>query len=118
MATQPGQKQWGLTPPISTALPNDKEKELNDALIEELKTHDNFETPENTEKRRKVLQHLQNVTLEFCREVARKKGLPQSVMDNAGGLVSTFGSYRLGVYGPGLYPSTFVKSKESSRVLT
>lgn len=101
MASQSDQKQWGLTPPISVALPTEKEKELNDALIDELKAHDNFETPENTEKRRGVLQHLQNVTLEFVRQVARKKGLPQTMIDNAGGLVSTFGSYRLGVYGPG-----------------
>lgn len=29
------------------------------------------------------------------------KNLPQPVVDKAGGKIFTFGSYRLGVYGPG-----------------
>lgn len=101
MSVQSEQKQWGLTPPLSTTLPTEKDLTLNDALTQELRARDNYETPENTEKRRLVLQHLQNVTETFVKEVARKKGLPPTVIDHAGGLVATFGSYRLGVYGPG-----------------
>lgn len=33
--------------------------------------------------------------------VSRKKGLSAAAVDAAGGKVFTFGSYRLGVYGPG-----------------
>ncbi|KAF2092708.1 poly(A) polymerase Pap [Rhizodiscina lignyota] len=95
------QQQWGVTPPISNAAPTEKELELNDSLLVELKQQDNFEPPEDTEKRKVVLEKMQKVTEEFVRQVARKKGLPQSVVDNAGGKVTTFGSYRLGVYGPG-----------------
>ena len=40
--------------------------------------------------------------MEFVKHVGRQKGLPPSVVDNAGGKVCTFGSYRLGVYGPGM----------------
>jgi poly(A) polymerase len=48
-----------------------------------------------------VLSKLQKVTEEFVREVAKKKNLAQSIIDNGGGKIFTFGSYRLGVYGPG-----------------
>lgn len=43
---------------------------------------------------------MQKVAEEFIRRVGKKKGLPQSTIDNAGGKIFTFGSYALGVYGP------------------
>jgi poly(A) polymerase len=94
--------QLGVTPPISSALPTEEELRLNEALIAELRSQDNFETAEDTEKRKRVLAHMQRVTEEFVRHVAKVKGLAPSVIDSAGGKVSTFGSYRLGVYGPGI----------------
>ena len=114
-AQQPRHK--GVTPPISTALPTDAELAANDALIEELKRQDNFESSEETERRlsthswtniystnvnRKVtLQSIQKITIEFVKFVSRKHGLPQATIDSAGGKIFTYGSYRLGVYGPG-----------------
>lgn len=50
MATQAA-RQWGTTPPISTSLPTEKELALNDSLIAELKRQNNFEAPQDTEKR-------------------------------------------------------------------
>ncbi len=44
-------RQWGVTPPISTALPTPVELAANDALIEELKRQNNFESPEDTQRR-------------------------------------------------------------------
>lgn len=41
------------------------------------------------------------MTGEFVKHVSRKRNLPQSAIDTAGGKIFTFGSYRLGVYGPG-----------------
>ena len=35
------------------------------------------------------------------RHVCKKKGLPPSTIESAGGKIFTYGSYRLGVYGPG-----------------
>lgn len=95
------QKQWGVTLPLSTALPTEKDLTLNNQLTEELRQRGNYETPENTDKRKRVLGHLQKVTETFVKDVARKKNLPPAVVDHAGGFVATFGSYRLGVYGPG-----------------
>ena len=55
-----------------------------------------------------VIAHLKAVTKAFVRHVGQHRGLPKSILDAAGGTVFTFGSYRLGVYGPGKTPSTTV----------
>lgn len=47
----PQAKQWGLLAAISTALPTEKDLELNEALLKELKAQNNFESTEGTEKR-------------------------------------------------------------------
>ena len=51
MAGNLANRQWGLTPPISVTLPTEKELTLNDSLIAELKSQNNFESPEETERR-------------------------------------------------------------------
>lgn len=48
-----------------------------------------------------MLRTLQKVTLEFVKTLSKKKGLPQTIINEAGGKIFTFGSYRLGVFGPG-----------------
>lgn len=95
-------RQWGVTAPISTSFPTDKELALSEALITELKEQKTFESAEDTNKRVAVLATIQKVTTEFVKHVGKLKGLSDSVLQNAGGKVFTFGSYRLGVYGPGL----------------
>ncbi|OXV11664.1 hypothetical protein Egran_00577 [Elaphomyces granulatus] len=100
MATQQA-KQWGVTPPISTALPAAEEVTANDDLISELRAQNNFESPIETERRKQTLQLIQRVTVEFIKTVSRKKGLTPAAVEAAGGKIFTFGSYRLGVYGPG-----------------
>lgn len=47
-----------------------------------------------------MLKSLQNIAIEFVRIVGKQKGLPASVIENVGGKIFTFGSYRLGVFGP------------------
>ncbi|KAK2780048.1 polynucleotide adenylyltransferase [Onygenales sp. PD_12] len=101
-------KQWGVTPAISTALPTPAEITANDNLITELKQQNNFEAPAETEKRKQTLQLLQRVTVEFVRVVSRRKGLSQAAINDAGGKIFTYGSYRLGVYGPGSDIDTLV----------
>ncbi|WEW54776.1 polynucleotide adenylyltransferase [Emydomyces testavorans] len=107
MATPPV-KQWGVTPPISTVLPTPAELAENDNLIAELKQQNNFEAPSETERRKQALHLIQRVTVEFVKIVGRKKGLSQAAIDVAGGKIFTFGSYRLGVYGPGSDIDTLV----------
>jgi poly(A) polymerase Pap1 len=49
----------------------------------------------------KVLAELQQLTVEFVQTVSLKKNMTESMAKEAGGKIFTFGSYRLGVYGPG-----------------
>ena len=56
--------------------------------------------------RKSALQLLQKITVEFVRYVSRDvRKLPQNAVDAAGGKIFTYGSYRLGVYGPGTIKS-------------
>jgi poly(A) polymerase len=54
-----------------------------------------------------VLQLLQRVTVEFVQVVSRKKGLSPAAVEASGGKIFTYGSYRLGVYGPGKWPAIY-----------
>ncbi|KIX07997.1 uncharacterized protein Z518_02651 [Rhinocladiella mackenziei CBS 650.93] len=94
-------KQWGVSPPISTALPEPLDNEKTADLIEELKRENNYEPQEETKKRMSTLSLLNRVTQEFVREVSRKQRLPPSQIDQFGGKIYPYGSYRLGVFGPG-----------------
>jgi poly(A) polymerase len=58
-------------------------------------------TPCLLSRRKQVLQLIQRVTHEFVKVVSRKKGLSPAAVEAAGGKIFTYGSYRLGVYGPG-----------------
>jgi poly(A) polymerase len=100
---------FGVTPPISSALPTDAEKRASDALIEELKRQKTFESPSDTQKRYKVLESLQTICDEFVRRVAQEKEPKNDMLiKNARGKVFTYGSFRLGVFGPGSDIDTLV----------
>ena len=101
MAAPTPAKQWGLQPPLSTALPTPTENEKTADLVEELKRENNYETQEATQERMKTLSLLQKVTVEFVKEVSRKQHCPQSQIEQFGGRIYPYGSYRLGVYSPG-----------------
>ena len=47
-----------------------------------------------------VLERLQGVLKRLVLLVGKQKGLPQGILNDAGGKVFTFGSFELGVYGP------------------
>ncbi|OAL30885.1 hypothetical protein AYO20_08578 [Fonsecaea nubica] len=98
---EPRNRKHGITGPMSMALPEPLDNEKTAELIEELKRENNYEGQKETEKRMNVLKLLSKVTLEFVREVSRKQGLPPSQINTFGGRVYPYGSYRLGVFGPG-----------------
>lgn len=94
-------KQYGVSPPISTSLPEPTDIEKNAQLIEELKAEDNYETQDATKKRMSTLGLLQRCVIEFVRDISRRQRLPESQIEKFGGKIYPYGSYRLGVYGPG-----------------
>lgn len=58
--------------------------------------------------RREVLASLGVIAKEFVRVVLKSKGLSDEVAKASGGKVFTYGSYRLGVFGPGSDIDTLV----------
>ncbi|KAI0875059.1 Poly(A) polymerase central domain-containing protein [Hypoxylon argillaceum] len=103
------EKTWGITKPISSALPTPTESHSTTLLLEELRRQNTFETASETKKREKVLNDLQRIADEFVRKVARAKEPHNDVLiRDARGEVFTYGSYCLGVYGPGSDIDTLV----------
>ncbi|KAH3678221.1 hypothetical protein WICMUC_001650 [Wickerhamomyces mucosus] len=101
-------QQWGVTEPISIDGPTQMENVLNDQLIQELKRQKSFESEEETKKRVVVLQTLQEIAQKFVYTVSKNKNMSDGMAKDAGGKIFTFGSYRLGVYGPGSDIDTLV----------
>jgi poly(A) polymerase Pap1 len=50
-----------------------------------------------------VLAKLNDIFKTFVKKVSIKNNLPESIANEAGGKVFSFGSYRLGVHGKGKY---------------
>lgn len=101
-------KQFGVTPPISLAESSPADRVLNDSLIAELKAQGSFEAEAETRKRVRVMEIMQQLALDFVFKVSRQRGLSEGMSRDAGGKIFTFGSYRLGVFGPGSDMDTLV----------
>ncbi|XP_029453764.1 poly(A) polymerase alpha isoform X5 [Rhinatrema bivittatum] len=99
--TQQAQKHYGITSPISLAAPKESDCILTQKLIETLKPFGVFEEEEELQRRILILGKLNNLVKEWIREISEIKNLPQSVIENVGGKIFTFGSYRLGVHTKG-----------------
>lgn len=59
-----------------------------------------YESEEDSIKRQKVLSNLKSLVKQFIVEIGKKKGISEEDFINGGNIYS-FGSYRLGVHGPG-----------------
>uniref|UniRef100_A0A8C4JZQ0 polynucleotide adenylyltransferase n=1 Tax=Dromaius novaehollandiae TaxID=8790 RepID=A0A8C4JZQ0_DRONO len=90
-----------ITSPISLAAPKEFDCMLTQKLIETLKPYGVFEEEEELQRRILILGKLNNLVKEWIREISESKNLPQSVIENVGGKIFTFGSYRLGVHTKG-----------------
>lgn len=101
-------KSYGVTGPVSLTNPSPHELHLNDLLIAELKAKGSFESEQATKKRVEVLSIFQKLVQEFVYTVSKKKNMSDGMAKDAGGKIFTFGSYRLGVYGPGSDIDTLV----------
>ncbi|KAJ6560277.1 polymerase [Mycena capillaripes] len=99
MATDKG--FLGVTPPIATAESNEREKEVTVTLMEELRRQNTFESDEESRRREIVLGRVAALVKKFVCTVSMARGLSEAAATAAGGKIFTFGSYRLGVHGPG-----------------
>lgn len=81
--------------------PTPLDTKLTESLIDSLKISGFFESEEDSEKREIVLGKLNLIIQKFVKETAKQKGLPESLVNDVGGKIFTFGSYRLGVHSRG-----------------
>lgn len=63
--------------------------------------YDLYESKEDNKKREEVLLYLKNCLKESIKTIYKKNGKTESEAEDAGGAVFSFGSYRLGIVGPG-----------------
>ncbi|GAA5915933.1 hypothetical protein JCM8208_003669 [Rhodotorula glutinis] len=91
----------GVTPPISVAPPTARDLEVSKTLIEELKGRNIYESPAEGRVREMVLGRLDKLVKDFVYRASLHRGFSEAKAREAGGKIFTFGSYRLGVHGPG-----------------
>ncbi|KAK7696255.1 hypothetical protein QCA50_000908 [Cerrena zonata] len=91
----------GVTPPISLNESTAKEKEATETLMEELRRQGVFESEEESRTREIVLGRVAALVKKFVYKISLAQGHSEATADAAGGKIYTFGSYRLGVHGPG-----------------
>ncbi|GJE84860.1 poly-A polymerase [Phanerochaete sordida] len=101
MATNGAPTYLGVTPPISANESNEREKAVTISLMEELRRQGTFESEEESRTREIVLGRLAALIKKFVHKISLQRGLSEAAADAAGGKIFTFGSYRLGVHGPG-----------------
>ncbi|KAI8104418.1 hypothetical protein M9434_002975 [Picochlorum sp. BPE23] len=84
--------------PVSLAEPTEKDNVDSAALERYLREEGLYESREEAELREEVLGKLDDIVAEWIKGVAEKHGQSK---DDANAKIFTFGSYRLGVHGPG-----------------
>ncbi|KAL5576908.1 hypothetical protein UlMin_018607 [Ulmus minor] len=94
-------KKYGVTDPISTAWPTEVDKQKTLKLEKYLVDNGLYESKEETTKREEVLQQIANIVKDWVKCLTRLRGYTDQMVENANALIFTFGSYRLGVHGPG-----------------
>lgn len=88
---------FGMTSAISEASPKPSDITKTTELEEALKPFDVFESEQELNHRMVVLGKLYCLVKRWIKEVSISRNMPESVAENVGGNIFTFGSYRLGV---------------------
>ncbi|XP_074036586.1 poly(A) polymerase alpha-like [Leptinotarsa decemlineata] len=91
----------GMKSAISVAGPKLSDLITTKELEESLKTFDVFESEQELNQRMHILGKLQNLVRQWIKEVSMKRNMTESVAEQVGGQLYTFGSYSLGVHGKG-----------------
>ncbi|CAN4121750.1 unnamed protein product [Withania somnifera] len=92
---------YGISGPISTGGPTELDVARNRELEKFLADAGLYESHEEAIKREEVLGRLDQIVKMWVKNVCRAKGFNDDVVHEANAKIFTFGSYRLGVHGPG-----------------
>jgi poly(A) polymerase len=98
---QATQRYMGVTEPISTAGPSEVDYASTRQLEECVRGLGPQGSREEEVRREEVLGRLDELVNVWAKVVSRKKGLNEEYVREARCKIFTFGSYRLGVHGPG-----------------
>ncbi|XP_071734209.1 nuclear poly(A) polymerase 4-like isoform X2 [Rutidosis leptorrhynchoides] len=94
-------RQHGVTKPLSLAGPSDSDLLRTQKLNKFLVDSGLYESEEEAAKRAKVLGQIKKIVIEWVKELTRLRGYSDQMVEDANAVIFTFGSYRLGVHGPG-----------------
>eukprot|EP00850_Spirogloea_muscicola_P001844 SM000007S20804 [mRNA] locus=s7:337211:341468:+ [translate_table: standard] len=91
----------GISEPISLAGPLDLDLARSAALEKFLKAAGLYESEEEAVRREEVLGRLDQIVKVWVKQISEGKGFNEQLVAEANAKIFTFGSYRLGVHGPG-----------------
>ncbi|KAG6527852.1 hypothetical protein ZIOFF_009986 [Zingiber officinale] len=100
-APPPISTQYGITKPISTAGPTEADLKRTAELERLLVDAGLYESKEESTKREEVLEELDKIVKNWVKQLTRQRGYSDQMVEEANAVIFTFGSYRLGVNGPG-----------------
>ncbi len=89
------------TPIVDASFPSERDLKLSAELNELLVANNIFPTPEESQKKELVLGKLNGLVLDWIKEISLSRGFNEDIIEDIGGKLLSFGSYRLGVDGPG-----------------
>ncbi|KAF7843926.1 nuclear poly(A) polymerase 1 [Senna tora] len=90
-----------LWEPISTTEPHQYDLIMNKHLEKILEDVGVYESREEAIRREEVLGRLDQIVKSWVKNVTQKKGFIKHMVEEANAKIFSFGSYRLGVHGPG-----------------
>nr|CAB3470680.1 unnamed protein product [Digitaria exilis] len=96
-----GPKQYGITKPLSLLGPVEADLQRTAELEKFLVEAGLYESPEESAKREEVLGKLDQIVKDWVRQLTSQRGYTDQMVEEANAVLFTFGSYRLGVHGPG-----------------
>ncbi|XP_024930545.3 nuclear poly(A) polymerase 4 isoform X2 [Ziziphus jujuba] len=94
-------KKYGITKPISVAGPTEADLQRNIELEKFLIDSGLYESKEEGARREEVLGRIDQVVKGWVKLLTRQRGYTDQMVEDANAVIITFGSYRLGVHGPG-----------------
>src|SRR5690348_10344522 len=94
-------RQYGISPVLSAKPPTAADLQQSAELEAELRSRGLFESDEEGEARETAIGMLNEVLQEWMREESVALGQIEPTCTDAIGKILTFGSFRLGVHGPG-----------------
>ncbi|PUZ60295.1 hypothetical protein GQ55_4G112100 [Panicum hallii var. hallii] len=95
-------KQYGITKPLSLLGPVEADLQRTAELEKQFLVEAGlYESAEESARREEVLGKLDQIVKDWVKQLTSQRGYTDQMVEEANAVLFTFGSYRLGVHGPG-----------------